>query len=88
MLTQEDQPFIRSDMLQATHKLVVELLTNSPILAHFDDTKDLVLETNASCDGLGAVLFRISKEEFLEVLAYARLRQSNNLPSGKELFGF
>lgn len=68
ILTHENQPFVWSDESQATYKLVAELPSIAHILAHFDNTKNLVLQIDANFDGTGHALSNVSTEGSLKVL--------------------
>lgn len=46
-------------------------MIHASILAHFDNERELVLETDASGESLGAVLHQIAKDGRYHVVAYA-----------------
>ena len=59
---------------ELTQKSLVDLLTDPPLLTHFDSKSDLMLHTDASSVGLGAVLLQVTKEELREPVPYIRRR--------------
>ena len=70
-LTKQGTPFNwTASCEQAFDGLKVKLLT-APILAYTDLTKDFVLETDASQQGLGAILSQLQDDSKLHPLAYA-----------------
>ena len=58
---------------QAAQKALTDQLTSAPILAHFDDQRRTVIQTDASYDGLGAVLLQ-ETEDGLKPVAYISRR--------------
>ena len=58
---------------QAVFDRLKELLVTSPVLTypHFGHGKEFVLETDASLEGLGAVLSQWQGDEHLHPIAYA-----------------
>ena len=48
-----------------------EALCSSPVLGYADYTKPFILHTDASLDGLGAVLYQLDPSNKLRVIAYA-----------------
>ena len=78
-------PFCWGPEQQAAFEELIRLVTAAPVLAFADYTKPYVLHTDASGDGLGAVLYQ--KQDGLErVIAYASRGLSNaerNYPAHK-----
>lgn len=56
LLTHKDQPYIWGPEQQHAFQVLKDKLTSTPVLTHFDSDLDLTIETDASMDGLGAVL--------------------------------
>ena len=69
-LTRQGTPFNWTACEQAFDTLKSKLLT-APILAYPDFTRDFVLETDASKQGLGATLSQSQDDSKLHLLAYA-----------------
>ncbi|KAG9509253.1 Ty3b-g, partial [Fragariocoptes setiger] len=57
-LTKKDEHFVWQDMQQAAFDRLKEALTSSPVLVHFNEKAELVIKTDASIIGLGAVLLQ------------------------------
>ena len=78
-------PFCWGPEQQAAFEELIRLVTTAPVLAFADYTKPYVLHTDASRDGLGAVLYQ--KQDGIErVIAYASRGLSNaerNYPAHK-----
>ena len=55
-----------------------KLLTEAPILAYPDFSRDFELETDASAKGLGAVLSQEQEDDKLHPIAYASRSQEKN----------
>lgn len=70
-LTHKDRSFEWTDLQESAFQTLKEKMISAPILAHFDRGKSLVLETDASGDGLGAVLSQTDEDGSSQVLAYA-----------------
>ena len=58
---------------QKTFETMLEKLTTAPVLGYVDYTKPFIVETDASHDGLGAVLFQ-EQDGRRRVIAYASRR--------------
>lgn len=65
------------ELEQDSFDLIIQKLTNPPILAYANFTQPFVLNIDASSDGLGAVLYQVN-DGIERVIAYASrgLRQS------------
>ena len=57
-LTKKDMPFEWGPEQQAAQEEIIKRITNSPVLARPDPTKQFELETDASLIGTGAVLYQ------------------------------
>ena len=55
-MLKKDQPFLWSSEIEKCWRLVIETLLNAPILKPFDPEQQVILTTDASQRGLGAVL--------------------------------
>ena len=60
-----------TDECQTAFDLLKETCTNTPILAYADYKKPFCLNTDASEQGLGAVLYQQQDDETFRVIAYA-----------------
>ncbi|OQV11562.1 putative Retrovirus-related Pol polyprotein from transposon 17.6 [Hypsibius exemplaris] len=69
-MSQKREIYEWTDAHETSWQTVKTMLTNAPILGHFNPTLELVLETDASTFGLSAVLSQMSDGR-PEVLAYA-----------------
>ena len=63
-------PVVWSEILQTAFDTIIEKLTTAPVLAFADFKLPFVLHTDASLQGLGAVLYQ-KQEGKLRVIAYA-----------------
>ena len=82
-----NKPITWTDVHQQVLERLIECLVNPPILGFPDFNKSFILHTDASNQGLGAVLYQ-EQEEKLRVIAYASrtlTKAENNYPlhSGK-----
>ena len=78
-------PFEWGEDQQNSFEKLIELCTSSPVLAYADYSKPFVLHTDASRDGLGAVLYQ-GFEDGLKVIAYASrsvTKSEKNYPAHK-----
>ncbi len=73
------QRFFLGPYQQRTFDRLVELLTSAPVLAYADFTKPFILHTDASQDGLGAVLYQ-DQSTRKKVIGYVS-RRMNDLES-------
>ena len=70
-LTCKDTEFRWSDECQSAFERLKELLVTSPILAYPNFQRDFILETDASLQGLGAVLSQVQPDNRSHPIAYA-----------------
>ena len=72
-LTKKEVPFSWTEECQSTFDRLKKLLVASPVLAHpqFGTGKEFVLETDASLEGLGAILSQRQSDGYLHPIAYA-----------------
>jgi hypothetical protein len=73
-----DTPFIWTEEQQEAFEKLKEILTQTPILAHPNFEKDFILITDASADGLGAILAQKNEDDKEVVIAYASRSTNNN----------
>ena len=88
-LTRKNVPFSWFTEQQTAFRSLKHSLTSAPVLTHYDQKAELVLETDASKRGLAAVLNQRDKNNQLQVLAYASRRltqaEANYSTSEQEL---
>ena len=65
------------DVHQNSLELLIQALTSPPILAYPDFTRQFILHTDASKDGLGAVLYQEDGEGVLRVIGYGSRSLTN-----------
>jgi hypothetical protein len=65
-----------TDAQEAAKEKLVKILVSSPVLAHFDENIDIIVQTDASLVGLGAVVIQDGGEG-LRPIAYASQRLNN-----------
>ena len=70
-LTRQGTPFNWTANCEQTFNTLKSKLLTAPILAYPDFTRDFVLETDASKQGLGAILSQLQDDFKLHPLAYA-----------------
>ena len=70
-LLRKDIPYIWNENCQKAFETLKEKLTTAPILIYPDFTKPFLLHTDASYQGLGAVLAQLDDEGHEHVIAYA-----------------
>ena len=70
-LTRNGIPYIWTPDCQQAFEKLKELLTSAPLLKYPDFTKPFILETDASGDGLGAVLAQRQEDGLVRPIAYA-----------------
>ena len=64
----------------AAFQALKQVCMNSPVLAFTDYTKDFLLETDASKEGLGAVLSQKQADGWFNLVAYGILVKTDNNP--------
>ena len=70
-LTRKDAPFVWTPTCQRAFDKLKQLLTNAPVLAFPDFERDFILETDASGEGLGAVLAQKHGDGAVRPVAFA-----------------
>src|SRR5271155_2956486 len=70
-LLRKDTPYIWNENCQKAFNTLKEKLTTAPILIYPDFTKPFLLYTNASYQGLGAVLSQLDDEGHEHIIVYA-----------------
>ena len=70
-LTQKGAVFAWTQQCQDAFDTLRSLLVEAPILVHPDFDKPFVLETDASAQGLGALLSQVQDDKRLHSIAYA-----------------
>ncbi|CAB5366666.1 unnamed protein product [Rhizophagus irregularis] len=70
-LTRKNDPFIWTDKQQKALEEIKERLINYPILQHPDFEKEFILITDASGEGLGAILEQLDENNREIVISYA-----------------
>ena len=70
-LLRKDIPYIWNEDCQKAFETLKEKLTTAPILIYPDFTKPFLLYTDASYQGLGAVLAQLDDEGHEHIIAYA-----------------
>lgn len=65
-LTKKDQEFRWDEEQQQAFEKLKLLLTSAPVLAHFDPSRETILQTDASHFGWGFILSQINPEDNLE----------------------
>ena len=70
-LTRKDTPFIWTQQCEEAFEQLKDLMTRAPLLAFPDFSRDFLLETDASGDGLGAVLAQKLEDGTVHPIAYA-----------------
>ena len=70
-LTRQGTPFNWTASCEQAFDILKSKLLTAPILAYPDFTRDFVLETDASKQGLGAILSQLQDDSKLHPLAYA-----------------
>ena len=77
-LTKKDIPFVWTQKCQESFDKLKRILVENPILAHPDFNKEFILITDASADGLGAILSQKNKDDKEVVIAYASKSTNSN----------
>ncbi len=70
-LTRKDTPFRWTEEQRASFDNLKKLMTEAPLLVYADFTKPFILETDASKEGLGAVLAQRTDNNQVHPIAYA-----------------
>lgn len=70
-LLHSGNPFVWSDDCEKAFQNLKQALTSGPVLCHFDDTQPVLLHTDASGHGIGAVLLQRDAHSRERVVAYA-----------------
>ena len=70
-LTRKGVPYVWTPGCQRAFEKLKELLTSAPLLRYPEFTKPFILETDASGDGLGAVLAQRQEDGSVRPIAYA-----------------
>ena len=70
-LTKKNSPFCWTADCQQAYDLLKSKLLTAPVLVFPDFTKPFTLETDASIQGLGAILSQVQNDDQLHPLAYA-----------------
>ena len=71
-LTRKNIPFEWTATCQNSFNCLKKKLVEGPVLVYPDFTKDFVLETDASIQGLGAVLSQVQEDKKCHPVSYAR----------------
>jgi hypothetical protein len=77
-LTKKNIPFDWTQERQESFDKLKKILVEDPILSHPNFNKDFILITDASADGLGAILSQKNENDKEVVIAYASRRTNNN----------
>lgn len=70
-LTGKNQPYVWTDECQAAFEELKRLLTTAPVLVFPEFTRPFILETDASLEGLGAVLAQKMEDGKVHPVSYA-----------------
>ena len=70
-LTRKDVQFVWTAECEHSFRVLKEKLTSAPVLSYPSFEKPFVLETDASIEGLGAVLSQTQEDGLLHPVAYA-----------------
>ena len=65
------KPFEWTTKHQKAFDALNEALSIAPILGYTDFSREFILKTDASSNGLGTILFQESKDAIIHVIAYA-----------------
>ena len=77
-LTKKNIPFEWTQKCQESFDKLKKILIENPVLSHPDFSKEFILITDASAEGLGAVLAQKNENDKEVVIAYASRRTNNN----------
>lgn len=64
-------PFVWTEDCERAFQALKDALTSSPVLCHFNDSAPTILHTDASGQGIGAVLLQLDAHKKERVVAYA-----------------
>ena len=71
MLTRQNVKFHWDEECQRAFEALKRKLVEAPVLAYPSFTKDFMLETDASIEGLGAVLSQMQQDGYQHPIAFA-----------------
>ena len=69
-LTKKDEPWLWTPHCRKAFTLLKNAFTSAPILAHFDSSLQLLIETDASDYAVGAVHFRVQRNDRVHPCAF------------------
>ncbi|ERF68926.1 hypothetical protein EPUS_09504 [Endocarpon pusillum Z07020] len=75
-LTRKDVPFNWGEEARKAFQTLKDMFTSSPVLQHFDPDLPCTVETDASDDACGGVLFQPNNEGILQPVAYFSKRHA------------
>ena len=70
-LLKNNVQFVWLEPQKRAYEEVIKCIINAPILAHFDYSKKIIIQADASSYGLGGALMQANPDEEREVVAYA-----------------
>ena len=75
-LTRKNVPFKWTEEVKKAFQTLKDAFTSSPVLQHFDPDLPCTVETDASDDACGGVLFQPDHEDTLRPVAYFSKRHT------------
>jgi len=69
-LTRKDAPFVWADPQRNAFNALKDALTTSPILTIYEEGRPIILNTDASGVGIGAILMQKDDDDALRVISY------------------